>query len=79
MVAELDGQVLVEVSDHESRHFVLGLFLVAAVIAGALRARTKKITEAVFGNCHAEFTLSGHEILRLQLRMTRSEGLVMTL
>ena len=27
MAAELDGQVLVEVSAHESRHFVSGLFV----------------------------------------------------
>jgi len=79
-VAELYGQVLVEVSAHESRHFVLGVVCwLPCVIAGASRAQTRKLTEAIFGNCHAEFTLSGHEILRLQLRMTRSEGLVMTL
>jgi hypothetical protein len=30
------------------------------------------------GDCHAEFTLSGGEILHLRLRMTRSEGLAMT-
>jgi len=30
-------------------------------------------------DCHAEFILSGGEILRLQLRMTRSEGLATTI
>ena len=40
-----------------------GCLLVTVCSCETLRAQTKKLTEATSGNCHAEFTLSGHEIL----------------
>jgi len=53
MVAELDGQVRVEVSAHESRHFISGAVFGCCGYCGGVRTQMRKLTEAIFGNCHA--------------------------